>query len=299
MIDFERLPVRGANCNLSAVDFGGAGKPDLVVLHGTHDHALGMYPAIADLLAHYHVVGLDLRGHGHSDKPGNYTILAMLADLRAVVNGLGLRNPTLVVHSLGGHIATRYAALYPDQVSALAILDGMGPPLFDGALSAQFMAAALRAGVDGALRPERAARRMADREEALERFHRNYPALDGESAALIVDNGIEPHPEGGVRWRFDPAIDLIFHSYSDRDAETMAALITCPELLLTGSRALEFWRSIGHAGDLDAAALDVDQERRCALFASGQRAVVEGAGHMLHYDQPAAVRALLNDFLLD
>ena len=297
MIDFERITVRGSNCDLSVVDLGGRGKPDLIVLHGTHDHALGMYPAIADLLEDFHVVGLDLRGHGRSDKPGNYSILAMVADLRAVIDALDVHQPHFVVHSLGGHIAVRYAAIYPDEISSLAILDGMGPPLFPGAYSAPALAAGLRMGVDGALRPQRSARQMTDREEALTRFTANYPALAPECAALIVDNGIEVHPQGGVRWRFDTAIDLIFHTYSDHEAEVMAGLIRCPVLLLGGDRALDFWHGIGLARGMDEAAFEADQERRRELFADARRAVVEGAAHMLHYDQPAAVRRLLGEFL--
>ena len=59
MIDFKRISVAGADCTLSAVDFGNPDKPDLVVLHGTHDNTLGMYPAIAGLIGQYHIIGLD------------------------------------------------------------------------------------------------------------------------------------------------------------------------------------------------------------------------------------------------
>lgn len=298
MIEFTRLFLQGSNCSLSAVDFGNVQKPDMVVLHGTHDHALGMYPAIAELIGNYHIVGLDLRGHGHSDKPGNYSMLSMVADLRATITALGLRNPALVVHSLGGHIALRYAALYPDEVSALVILDGMGPPMFEGAQSAQTLVAGLHIGVEGALRTERTVRHMNTREEALARFTSTYPALDDECAALIVDNGIETLSDGGVRWRFDPTIDLIFHTSSDHEAEVMASLVTCPVLLITGDGALAFWRRVGVGGNLDEAAVAADQERRRTLFPNAQHALINAAGHMLHYDQPAAVRAELSNFLL-
>jgi pimeloyl-ACP methyl ester carboxylesterase len=178
------------------------------------------------------------------------------------------------------------------------MLDGMGPPALSEAPSAQSLADGLRFGVDRALRPTREARRMADREEALVRFRSNYPDLDEDCAALIVDNSIEDHPGGGVRWRFDTSIDLIFHTYSDRDGETLVALITCPVLLVGGDRALEFWRRIGLAGDLDDAAFEAEQDRRCALFANARRCIVPDAGHMLHYDQPQLVQRLLRDFLL-
>ena len=46
MIEFERRSITGANCTLSIVELGTPGKPEMVLLHGTHDHALGMVPAV-------------------------------------------------------------------------------------------------------------------------------------------------------------------------------------------------------------------------------------------------------------
>ena len=298
MMDFKRVSVAGANCGLSAVDFGNQDKPDMVVLHGTHDHALGMYPAVASLIEHYHVVGLDLRGHGQSDKPGNYTMLAMVADLRALITALGLQNPVIVAHSMGGHIASRYAALYTDEVCALAILDGMGPPRPRKEWDGNKLVEIFRRGVTGALRQERQSRRMQDMDEALARFVQNSPGLDEECVGLIVGNGVEPHPEGGLRWRFDPSIDLMFHTYSDLDAECMAALVECPVLLVTGEHALAFWHSIKLGVNVDANWYEQEQARRRDLFQRAEWVVIPGAGHMLHYDKPLAVQRVLEQFLL-
>jgi pimeloyl-ACP methyl ester carboxylesterase len=297
MIDFKRFSVAGANCNLSVVDFGSAHKPDMVVLHGTHDHALGMYPAIAGLIEHYHIIGLDLRGHGRSDKPGNYSVFAMVGDLRAVIIELGLEKPALVVHSLGGHIGCRYAAIYPDEVSALAVLDGMGAPRPPREIGAKDIADKLRHGVQGALRKGQRSRRMADQDEALARFRRSNPHLDEDSVHLIVENGLELHPEGGLRWCFDPTIDLIFHTYADREAECMVSLVTCPVLLVTGDRALDFWHGVGLGLEVDAGWYAKEQLRRENLFKRARWVEIADAGHMLHYDQPEAVQRVLEEFL--
>jgi pimeloyl-ACP methyl ester carboxylesterase len=296
MIDFKRFSVAGANCMLSVVDFGNADKPDMVVLHGTHDHALGMYPAIAGLIESYHIVGIDLRGHGRSDKPGNYSVFAMVADLRAVITGLGLEKPALVVHSLGGHIGCRYAALYPDEVAALAVLDGMGSPRPPRDTTAKDLVNKLRRGVQGALREGNRFRRMADQDEALERFRNSNPHLDEDCVHLIVENGLELHPEGGLRWCFDPTIDLIFYTYSEGDAEQMATLVSCPVLLVTGERALEFWHGVGLGLEVDEQWYQQEQLRRRELFQQARWVEIPRAGHMLHYDEPEAVRRVLEEF---
>ena len=77
-----------------------------------------------------------------------------------------------------------------------------------------------------------------------------------------MNNAVEPHLEGGLRWRFDASIDLIFHTYSDLEAEQMAAQITCPVLLLSGEKALDFWHVIGLDTGVDAAWYELEQARR-------------------------------------
>jgi pimeloyl-ACP methyl ester carboxylesterase len=296
MIEFERRFIQGANCSLSVVELGTPGKPEMVLLHGTHDHALGMVPAVADLLDDYHITGLDLRGHGGSDKPGNYTMLAMVADLCALITQLELSNPVIVAHSLGGHIALRYAAMFPDQVAALAILDGMGPPHVDR--GPRELAAMLQAGVKGALRQDQRSRRMADFNEALSRFRKSNPNLDRDSAQLIVEHGVEAHSEGGLRWRFDPNIDLIFHTYTGQDVEQLVALLQCQVLLLTGNKALDFWRGVNPQANYQRSAYEQDQRRRESLFAHARWQEIPDAGHSVHYDQPVAVQQALRTFLL-
>lgn len=175
MIDFKRFTVTSGNCSLSAVDFGNPDKPDMVVLHGTHDNALGMYPAVASLTDHYHVVGLDLRGHGQSDKPGHYSMLALVADLRALVTALNLRQPVIVAHSLGGHVATRYSGIYPDQVAALVILDGLGPPRPRQPRGAAQLAEMIQHGVEGLLHRGDRVRQMENIQEALSPVHPRQP----------------------------------------------------------------------------------------------------------------------------
>ena len=298
MIEFKRRQLAGANCELSVVEMGDPAKPALLLLHGTHDHALGMVPAVANLLQDFHVFGVDLRGHGRSEKPGNYSIFVMVADLRAVITALDLQEVVLVAHSLSGHIAIRYAAAYPRQITRLVLMDAMGPPRPQRELGGRQLAASLRRAVDSALDTRSRVRQLKDLAEAVERFQRNNPDLEPEFSRLIAKNAVEPHPDGGLRWCFDPAIDLIFLTYSELDTEQMASQVRCPVLLVGGELGLDFWRNLAPEVYNDEDWYEQELQRRQALFSDVQRVVIAGAGHMLHYDQAAAVQRELAKFLL-
>ena len=89
--------------------------------------------------------------------------------------------------------------------------------------------------------------------------------------------------EGRVLWRYDPLhrttspvpfFSKLFVEFARR--------VSCPVLFVSG----------GEAGFHVA-----DEEERLAAFARLERATLEGAGHMLHWTKPAALGALLGDFL--
>jgi pimeloyl-ACP methyl ester carboxylesterase len=69
-------------------------------------------------------VAVDLRGHGQSDAPQQeYTIEGFADDLAWVCARLGLENPVVVGHSLGGRICLALAASYPDLPVAVVAMD--------------------------------------------------------------------------------------------------------------------------------------------------------------------------------
>ncbi len=72
----------------------------------------------------YRVIAPDQRGHGLSDQPeGKYTAAEMAADAAHILAQLGGGPAIVVGHSMGGRIAGYLAALHPNAVAALAILD--------------------------------------------------------------------------------------------------------------------------------------------------------------------------------
>jgi non-heme chloroperoxidase len=113
---------------LHYLDFGGSGEP-LVLLTG-----LGSSAHIFDDLAphfsdRFRVIAITRRGHAESDHPKTgYALDTLVADLKAVLDTLGLRRVNLAGHSIAGGELTRFITLYPDRVASLIYLDAMLQP---------------------------------------------------------------------------------------------------------------------------------------------------------------------------
>ena len=104
----------------------------VLALHGWLDNAAS-FDALGPLLVGHRLIALDLPGHGLSDQRGphgSYNIWDDLPDLVWLTAELGLVRYALLGHSRGAAIATLLAAIEPDAVSSLVLLDGMLTPMF-------------------------------------------------------------------------------------------------------------------------------------------------------------------------
>ena len=111
--------------SLHLLEWPGPGLPFLL-LHGLSSNARTWSQVAARLsAAGHHVVALDQRGHGRSDKPSSgYDFATLSRDLAALIAALGLDRPIVVGQSWGGNVVLDFAARYPEQVRAVAFVDG-------------------------------------------------------------------------------------------------------------------------------------------------------------------------------
>ena len=113
---------------LHYLDWGNAAAPPLVLLHGI-DRIAHTFDHIAPRFAgRYHVIAMDLRGHGDSgwDAQARYLVEDHVGDLEGLVRTLGLRNVTLWGNSTGGRVVQVFAGLHPELVAAV-IAEDVGP----------------------------------------------------------------------------------------------------------------------------------------------------------------------------
>ncbi|GAB2455412.1 alpha/beta fold hydrolase [Jatrophihabitans fulvus] len=90
-----------------AHDVRGTG-PLLVLVHGITEDRRSWDPLTNDLAKDHRVLRVDLRGHGESPAGDGYTAADYAADIAPLVD----EPPLVVGHSLGGLVATAYAAAF-------------------------------------------------------------------------------------------------------------------------------------------------------------------------------------------
>src|ERR1700688_1097703 len=109
------------------VRWGGTGAV-VVLIHGYAENSDSWAPLAADLMKDHTVVVPDLRGIGRSSKPtGGYDKKTQAKDIRAVVTALGFDRTFVVAHDIGNMVAYAYAAMYPDKVERLVVMDAPIP----------------------------------------------------------------------------------------------------------------------------------------------------------------------------
>ena len=294
---FSRQYLEGASCRLSILEGGNPDKPNMLLMHGMRDHALSMLGIAECFSADYNIRILDLRGHGYSDNPGAYTMMQFVADLYALFQHFKIESSLVIAHSLGGHIASRFAAIYPEYVSELVLLDGMGPPGMGAPMSDAVLIERYRVSVKAALMQRAASRQMENTEEALQRLTDNNPRLKESTAILLIEHGVEMLPNGKVKWRWDPMMNMVWGTFPSTEMEKLWALIDCRVLIVTGDESPAYWVDMRGDADVDLVFYESELLRRKGLFKSAENAVIEGAGHMLHYDQPDKLNDVIKKFL--
>jgi methylmalonyl-CoA epimerase len=109
---------------LALYERGDPGAPSLLLLHGAAGSTrLETAPLMRRLETEFHLLGLDLSGHGASALPDDerLTMDRFVADVRAALDAVEARTAHLFGFSLGSAVALRTAHQHPDRVDRLAL----------------------------------------------------------------------------------------------------------------------------------------------------------------------------------
>jgi len=177
------------------LEWGLGGKQPLIVLHGIARVARAFDHLAPHFASHYHVIAVDLRGHGDSgwDPQGAYLVEDYVSDIEALVAERGLRNIVLWGNSTGGRVAQVFAGLHPELVAAV-IVEDVGPER-PSAIS------------------DRRAKRMGREEdgwasvdELVAQLGTDYPRTPEPVLRNLALHGSKPRADGRIVWKRDPAI---------------------------------------------------------------------------------------------
>ena len=278
MKDPTELRVALPHLTLAAQTWGDPTLPPLLALHGWLDNA-GSFALLAPLLAqHFHVIALELPGHGHSDHiaPGAlYHYLDYARTALAAADVLKLDHYTLLGHSLGAGTATLMAAAAPQRVHRLCLIEGLGPLGDDDSRTLQRFRDAL-APREGTNKPLRVFRSV---EQAIS-ARSIVSGLRSDLARPIIERGVIAVP-GGYSWRSDPRLT---RATSVRLAETqihsLLRGIDAPVALMLAQPATPYLPS-------DA------MQARAACVPTIKVTHLDG-GHHLHLEHPQVVADWIN-----
>lgn len=127
--------VEVSGMRLHVRDSGPKDAPAVLMVHGFGGSLHSWEPWAQALSADHRVIRLDLPGCGLStpDPTGVYTDARSIEVLIALMDRLGVKQASLVGHSIGGRIAWTFAAQHPDRVDRLVLVapDGFASPGFD------------------------------------------------------------------------------------------------------------------------------------------------------------------------
>jgi pimeloyl-ACP methyl ester carboxylesterase len=274
---------------LHYVDWGNAGAPPLVLVHGGRDHCRNWDWVAAALQRDWHVLAPDLRGHGDSQwsLSSNYTFAGYVYDLAQLIHQQELAPVTIIGHSLGGMIALRYAGIYPEAVRKLVAIEGLGR-------SPRRLAERARLGIAERMRhwideqralAGRLPRRYASIEDALHRMQEANRHLSPEQARHLTAHGVNQNEDGTYSWKFDnyvraePPYDM-----TQAEIEALWGQIACATLLVYGK---ESWAS------------DPQHDGRARHFRHARVVSLEDAGHWVHHDRLDAFLDLVRGFFAE
>jgi pimeloyl-ACP methyl ester carboxylesterase len=232
----EELELRTPYLRLAARAWGPSDGFPVLALHGWLDNAAS-YDALAPLLPGVRLVALDLPGHGYSDPrpPGvHYHFVDYIPDVVAAADALGWEQFALLGHSLGGGIASFTAAILPERVTRVAMIEGLGPPTSNPADGP----ANLRKAIDkmtGLFRKTRNRSPIYPHLEAAIQARCEASSLSWTAASILVGRSIRP-VGAGFGWRTDPRLRFVSPSYlSEPQILAYMERIERPALLICGA----------------------------------------------------------------
>jgi pimeloyl-ACP methyl ester carboxylesterase len=229
------------------------------------------------------IIAPDCRGHGNSGwvgAGGYYHFPDYVFDLDCVIRDLAVSKVKLIGHSMGGSISFLYSGTFPDRVTKLVLIEGVGPP-----------------GLDFTEAPARMEKWVGELHERGRKHFRQYSSVEAGARQLQQSNsrlndelaldlaraGMKQTANGKWVWKFDP----LHRTTAPQPFYTQQALqflsrIECPVLVVEGKESHQTERT--------------DKQERFEAICHRRHIIIEDAGHMVHQDNPEALSAAVAEF---
>ncbi len=265
---------------LSGVAAGDSGAPVVLCLHGWLDNAASFTP-LMQTLSGYQLIALDWPGHGYSAHRGqdaHYHFIDYVYDLLLLFETQKWPAIDIVAHSMGGMIASAFAAAFPEKVKSLTLIDSIG---FISAKAEQ-TTEQLRSGMLSRLKLKDKRKPVHPSLESAITARRQVSDLSYQSAKLIVERGLVEYADG-MTWRADSRLrNTSPYRLTFEQAKQFIKDIQTPVQLIYGDKGLEF--------------VEFGLTEYGPLFHNFTAHKLAG-GHHIHMEQAEKVASLVESFI--
>ena len=259
---------------LHYLDWGAAGRPAMLLLHGFMSQARIWEDVAHDLTDRYHLLALDQRGHGDSQwaPDAAYGIDDHFTDIALFVEALGLDDFVLLGHSMGGRNALFYAACAPDRIRRLIAVEARPGHSASAVQALEAHVSQLPIEAESL-------------DEIVETVQDLYPNLSAATIRRMAEAGYHKGPGNRLIPKYDVQMGFLAREtgFATEALWPYLANVTCPTLLIRGAESDFVSRR--------------DVRQMCAHMPRAQWREIPDASHMPAWENPEAFRRAVLEFL--
>ena len=255
-------------------------KPTIVMIHGFRGTHHGLARIAEELGDAYHLVIPDIPGFDTGEHLDHYALDDYVAWLHRFIRQQKLSHPPILLgHSFGSIISAAYAARYPDTIDRLILVNPIGAPALEGPRGIMTRLAIFYYWVGEKLPTKLAHPWLAARPVVMIMSITMAKTKDKQLRNYIHAQ----HLHYFSRFHNPRSLSESFKTSTSHSVRDVAADIPVRTLLI--------------AGDKDDITPLVKQQELVALFPDAQLEVIEGVGHLTHYETPDQVAGFVSDFI--
>lgn len=272
---------------MAGIAFGDPNRPpDILFLHATGFNARSYRVLLAPLAERFHVVAVDVRGHGRT------TLQAKLFgydswrrhrdDIIALLTRHFTQPVTMAGHSMGATVSLLAAGARPDLIAGIALID---PVLLS---KTQRAMVSLPGGTYIGRMQWPVARKAGARRRSFASYEAAaallgkrgvFKSFEPQSVADYVADGFVDDGAGGVRLSCAPAYEAATFVAQRNDPWSALKRVSGPIVMLRAEQGSTTAEPVA--------------QRFAALRPDARIATVAGASHMLPFERPDRVRAAI------
>ncbi|MBT7275955.1 MAG: alpha/beta hydrolase [Woeseiaceae bacterium] len=277
------LDIRGKKYHLKI--WGQSDAPKLFYLHGWADTGTTFQFVVDKMRSNWQIIAPDWRGFGKTEhQNSSYWFPDYLADLDFILETYSPDETVIIMgHSMGANIASLYAGIKPERVNQLINIEGFGlsdsdpnnaPDTYRRWLQKQESAPTFNG--------------YSSYDELIPKITKRNPSMKLDRAAFVAREWAYEDSNGHISLRADPYHKLPNAvQYRRLEAEACWKNIIARTLLIWGEHT-NFKKEM----DLLKKTTSANHP-----FTQAKCVCVSNTGHMIHFENPESLAAILDDFL--